>query len=335
MLAINTTEAGRNIVLRSVGTDGRIGAEVAAFGVAVGGKPVRRVGRVEWHPSGRFLALGLSFEDEIRFYRVTETGGRATIAPFGEPVKVGDFPDDGAFTPDGRHYISTDLQWGDRMPPNYLNPPSGTLTAVRFDAEDGKHSVTGSAPTGISPEGIAISPDGRSVVAANLTRSFMPWGDSRLTMGGSLDLLAFDPETGTLRHIANYPIAGVLPEGLAFDASGHFLAATVFDRYDPRRRRGAVEFWRLIGGASPSWSAPTMSSKSHQDRTRCCWCPRLDLVVHIGEQLPCDGAHRRRARNSSDVFNVLCAVNTSHRGSNLPHLHRNLASKLRQRDGVL
>jgi hypothetical protein len=70
-------------------------------------------------------------------------------------------------------------------------------------------------------------------------------------MGGSLDLLSLDPETGALHHVANYPVAGVLPEGLAFDASGQFLAATVFDRYDPRRRRGAVEFWRLIGGAAP------------------------------------------------------------------------------------
>jgi hypothetical protein len=114
MLAINTTEPGRTIILRSVGADGRIGAETAAFGVEVDSKPVRRVGRVEWHPSGQFLALGLSFEDEIRFYRVMDSGGRITIAPWGEPVKVGDFPDEGAFTPDGRHYKLRRRRWACR-----------------------------------------------------------------------------------------------------------------------------------------------------------------------------------------------------------------------------
>lgn len=251
MLAINTDEPGRHIVLRRVGEDGRLGEEALAFGIDVNGKPLRRVGRVEWHPSGRFLAMGLPFEDEIRFYEVAEANGRVTLRPWGDPVKVGDFADEGAFTPDGRHYISTDLHWGDRPPPNYLTPPNGTFTAIRFDVERGRHIVTGRAPTSISPEGIAISPDGRFVVAANLERSFMPWGDARLTMGGSLDLLTLDPQTGGLRHIANYRVAGILPEGLAFDKSGGFLAATVFDHYDPLRRRGTVEFWRLIDGQIP------------------------------------------------------------------------------------
>ena len=251
MLAVNTTEPGRNIVLRRIEADGRIGAEVAKLGIEVDGKPVRRVGRVEWHPSGKFLAIGLSFEDEIRFYRVAENDGRIRIEPWGAPVTVGDFPDEGVFTPDGQFYISTDLHWGDKVPPNYLAPPSGTFTVVSFDAEDGNHRVTGKASTSISPEGIAISPDGRFVVAANLMQSFMPWDDKRLTMGGSIDLLALDPKTGGLRHIANYTVGGVLPEGVTFDKSGQFVAATVFDRYDPRRRRGAVEFWRLIDGDKP------------------------------------------------------------------------------------
>ena len=178
------------------------------------------------------------------------------LEPWGAPAQVGDFPDEGAFSPDGRYYVSTNLHWGDNPPPNFIGAPPGTLTVVRFDADaatasEARHVVTGRAATDISPEGIAISPDSRFVVTGNLTRSYMPWDDARLTMGASLDLLALDPATGRLTHVARYPVHGILPEGLAFDASGRFLAATVFDRYDPRQRRGAVEFWRLVDGEAP------------------------------------------------------------------------------------
>jgi sugar lactone lactonase YvrE len=166
-------------------------------------------------------------------------------------MKTGDFPDQGAFSPDGRYFVSTNLHWGDKPPPNYLNPPQGSLTAVRFDAEGGKHKVTGNAIASISPEGIAISPDGRSVVAASLTRSFFPWDDARLTPGGALDLLTLDPQSGKLTHIEAHPLQGILTEGLAFDASGNFVAVTHFDRFDPRRRRGVVEFWQLKAGEKP------------------------------------------------------------------------------------
>lgn len=251
MLAVNSYEPGRHIVLRRVNADGTIGAEATAFGIEVDGRPLRRVGRVQWHPSGEFLALTLPFEDEIRFYRVTENQGQVRLAQWGNAAKTGDFPDQGGFSPDGRYFVSTNLHWGDAPPPNYLDPPPGSVTAVRFDRENGRHTVTGSAAASISPEGIAFSPNGRFVVTAALTRSFMPWNDERLIAGGALDLITLDASTGRLDHIANYPLQGILTEGLAFDASGNFVAVTHFDRYEPRRRRGVVEFWRLVDGANP------------------------------------------------------------------------------------
>jgi hypothetical protein len=112
----------------------------------------------------------------------------------------------------------------------YLNPPP--LTAVRFDRENGRHAVTGTAAASVSPEGIAFSPNSRFIVTAALTRSFMPWSDERLTTGGALDLISLDARTGRLSHLANYPLQGILTEGLAFDASGNFVAVTHFDRYE-------------------------------------------------------------------------------------------------------
>jgi len=111
--------------------------------------------------------------------------------------------------------------------------------------------VTGQAPASISPEGIAFSPDGRYIVAASLTRSFFPWTDPRLTVGGALDLITLDPQSGALKTIEAYLLQGILTEGLAFDASGRFVAVTHFDRFDPRKRRGVVEFWQLVPGDKP------------------------------------------------------------------------------------
>jgi len=251
MLAVNSYEPGRHIILRRINEDGTIGREAATFAVEINGAPLRRPGRVQWHPSGEFLALTLAFEDEVRFYRVKDEANAVTIRQWGQAVKVGDFPDEGSFSPDGSHFVTTDLQWGDRPPPNYLNPPRGTLTVVRFDAENGQHVATSQATVSISPEGIAFSPDGRYVVTASLTRSFFPWDDERLTMGGALDLLTLDTKTGKLTHIETQPLQGILTEGLTFDASGAFIAVAHFDRYDPRRRRGVVEFWRVISGDKP------------------------------------------------------------------------------------
>jgi hypothetical protein len=98
-LAINTDQPGRNIVIRRVEPNGPIGPEVAAVSAVPDGQPVRRVGRIEWHPSGRFIAHGIPFEDEIRFHQFRETADGVQLRPWGEPVRVGKFPDQGAFTP--------------------------------------------------------------------------------------------------------------------------------------------------------------------------------------------------------------------------------------------
>lgn len=251
-LAVNTDEPGRNIVVLAVTRNGNVGAELGAFGASPNGDPVRRVGRVEWHPSGRFLANGLPFEDEIVFHEFEEKPTGVELRPWGRPVKVGKFPDEGTFTAKGDYYLTTDLQWGDDVPGLFHDPPPGTITAVRFDARGGHHRVTGRAGTDVSPEGIAVSPDGRFVVTGNLTSSWMPWTDDRFEPGGSLNLLELDPRSGTLRTRDRMAVNGILPEGVTFDASGNHVAATMFDHYDPRHRRGSVQFFTLVRDDCPN-----------------------------------------------------------------------------------
>jgi DNA-binding beta-propeller fold protein YncE len=251
-LAINTDQPGRNVVIREVTPNGNIGGEILAVHGSEEGQAVRRVGRVEWHPSGEFLAHGIPFEDELRFYRFTTSGGAARLLPWGAPVKVGKFPDEGVFSADGRHYFTTDLHWGDDVPGLFYDPPPGSVTAIRFDAEGGRHRITGQARTDVSPEGIAVSPDGRFVVTENLVRSWKPWNDPLLSPGGSINLLEFDKRTGRLTTRQHLPLNGILPEGITFDASGNHVAATIFDHYDPRYRRGSVQFFTLVRDDCPN-----------------------------------------------------------------------------------
>jgi hypothetical protein len=77
-----------------------------------------------------------------------------------------------------------------------------------------RHRLTGQARTDDSPEGIAVSPDGRFVVTENLVRSWKPWNDPLLSPGGSINLLEFDKRSGRLTTRQHLPLNGILPEGI-------------------------------------------------------------------------------------------------------------------------
>lgn len=97
------------------------------------------------------------------------------------------------------------------------------------------------------PEGLAISPDGHWAVTANLERSTPALDSPSQGFFSSLSLLRVDAETGHLATVGTYASDGILPEGLVFDGSSRFVAATTFDRYDGRSPGGSVDFWRISG----------------------------------------------------------------------------------------
>ena len=232
-----------------------------------------QTGNIQWHPSGRFFAITLTMSDAVAFYALI--GARETekpeIEPWGEQVKVGRFPYSGVWTPDGRHFITTDDQWGEDVPGFYIDPPPGELSVIRFESEEGddrlEHRVVSKAESGISPEGIAVSPDGRLVATANLVRSFLPWDDPRLTQYSSMSLFNFDPLSGEILRLADFRLQGILPESLVFDPTGESLAVVIYERFDPRNSRGAIEFWRVLGtnppGLEPSGYSISVKRGAH------------------------------------------------------------------------
>lgn len=256
-LAVSVADApGVGVYLYAVGEDGRLGEPVAAD--LPGTDAFAR--HVEFSPDGRFLAATFPAQHEARFYRVSRgADGRASgFEAWGEPMVTGKFAGVGHWTPDGRHFLVTNLYWFGGAADLYVGAQASTITSVAFDgAGDAagrvRHTVVGMAPVGASAEEFAISPDGRRVVSLNMENSFLAPGDERLTFHSSLTLLDFNPTTGALTPLHTLPYEGILPEGITFDATGGYLAVATFAHANPRRplEETTVDFFRLVEGPRP------------------------------------------------------------------------------------
>jgi len=95
--------------------------------------------------------------------------GGVTLQEWRNPVITSKYPFMGRVTPDG-YFLTGNLYWGPEIPGFWTEAPCGDVTSIRFAIEPSpgpnntqavRHFLAGRASTGISPEGIAISPDGR------------------------------------------------------------------------------------------------------------------------------------------------------------------------------
>ncbi|MGF1481845.1 MAG: beta-propeller fold lactonase family protein [Cyanophyceae cyanobacterium] len=209
-----------------------------------------RLIHAEWHPTENVLALMNETAAEVSFAR----SNNLELEPWGNVIQIEKAPYMGRFTLDGRHLIVNNLYWGEDVEGRWTEAPKGSINSIRLEAgtqEDGspRHALISRSQTGVSPEGIAISPDGRYVVTTNLERSYLPYDDKRITWYSSLTLATLDPETGQLNHVGDYPFDGILPEAAAFDASGQYLAVVNYDHFDDSIEGGSIDFWRI--GADP------------------------------------------------------------------------------------
>jgi sugar lactone lactonase YvrE len=235
--------------------DGELGAP-QLFGLNNIPGPFVYPNTVAWHPSGNFLAVTIGPRNLVAFYRVSaDPVGRLDIQPWGEPVATGQFPFPGRWTPNGRFFLTASMEWNEPVVSDRNSPP-GSLYSVRFDADPAggvRHDVTRGGTVGINPEGLAISPDGRYVVTVNLRYSHLSEGYDPLRppTSSSITLAELDRESGATRVVGEYTFDGVLPEGVVFDRTGAHLAVAVFDFNGSKKQRGAVQFWRLHGGATP------------------------------------------------------------------------------------
>lgn len=201
---------------------------------------------IDWHPTEDIVAMIDETGSTLRFARIGED---LSVAPFGNVVDVERAPYRVEFTPDGRHAVVNALYWGPDIAGTWIEAPRGSVLTVRLNAEGSgdtaRHAFVSRVETGVSPEGLAVSPDGRWVATTNLERSYLPYDDARITWYSSITLARLDQATGQLAKVGDFAYDGILPEAAVFDNSGNYLAVVTYDHFDDRRTGGSVDFWRI------------------------------------------------------------------------------------------
>lgn len=229
-----------------IGEDGTLAEPVSPTieGYALGEDNIMDM---DWHPDGEIMVWINQFANTMQFARITED---LEVEPYGNVVEIDRAPYRVLFTPDGNHAVTNALYWGPDIAGIWIEAPRGQVLTVRMNAEtrdDGtvRHALIDRVMTGVSPEGLAVSPDGRWVATTNLERSYLPYDDARITWYSSVTLAALDQETGDLTEVGTFTYDGILPEAAVFDNSGSYLAVANYDHFDDRRAGSSIDFWRI------------------------------------------------------------------------------------------
>ena len=205
---------------------------------------------VVWHPQKNILAMINTTDASVRFMTVKDNKKDFSLEPWGNVISVGKKPFIGRFTKNGEHFLVNNLFWGEDVAGHWTEAPRGTIANIHLAhiKKNGSpvHSLTSQVLVGPSPEGFAVSPDGRFVASVNMERSWLPYDDARQTWFSSITLINRDPKTGAMTELDTTPYYGVLPEMAVFDASSQYLAVVKYDHYDHSKPGGAVDFFKIV-----------------------------------------------------------------------------------------
>ncbi|WP_150123461.1 lactonase family protein [Halotalea alkalilenta] len=209
---------------------------------------------IHWHPSGRALAVNVNTQDRVAFFTVTEGEHGIELHTWGEPVAVGRDPFVGRFSPDGRFYLTSD--WGRDLTATSLEgripDQASSISVIRLAEAGDRHQRIASVATAPNAEGLAISPDGRLVATVNMQGTVFAPDSPRFQRDASVTLLRFDPTSGELEKLADYPFEGVLPEGGSFSPDGRHFFATVFQGHADEPPNAGLEVFRIDDDQRPA-----------------------------------------------------------------------------------
>lgn len=205
-----------------------------------------RLINAEWHPTEPVLALANPTREEIAFVRVDGD----ELEPWGNPVGIEKEPYMIKFSPNGQYLVSNALYWGPDVAGQWVEAPRGSILSIKLNAgttAEGtpRHALVSRALTGVSPEGMNISPDGKYIVTTNLERSYLPYHDERITWFSSVSLFSFDQQSGEIIKHGDFAYDGILPEAAVFDNTSQFVAVVTYDHFNDRKKGGTVDFWRI------------------------------------------------------------------------------------------
>lgn len=205
----------------------------------------------EWHPTEDIVAVTLNLRGQVQFYRVIRdaSGAVSEIAQWGNAVATTKWPMSGKFSRDGRFFVVNDLKWGPDIGPNRNGtyaPPSQlvSIQLAPLEADAPRHFIISGANVPQHAESIAFSNAGDLIVTLNLGQTWVPEDQPGHSLS-TLSLVRFDPANGHLTHLGDWEMLGILPEGVAFDASDQYVVAGVYEYEGPEPRASALEIWRV------------------------------------------------------------------------------------------
>lgn len=259
VLAVTTRRPGQQLVLVPVAN--RVMGQARGWSLLGIDDKNALASSVQWSPSGRYLAITLPERNQVVFYEYSRTAhnGQGGLAPWGQPVQTGPYPHHGQWTADGRHFVVSEMHWAGGFDGVLASTGQGSLSVIRVSdvptavQPDGSidstmaHTVVSRAAVGISPGGLAISPDDRWVVTSNMRHSGS-YGGTSMVQGGSVSLLSLSA-AGVLSQHGEYAL-DALPQGIAFDRDGRHVLVTQFQSLDPQAVDGEMTFFRLNTGGN-------------------------------------------------------------------------------------
>lgn len=267
IIAVSTAEKGKEIILYPF-NNGKLGKPInVALELTCNFPGYAPVSHLTFDPTGQFLAISSSFGDEtVRFFKFDKSA--MTLTPWGNPVKPGKLPAMMYWTPNGKHLLVSNIGWGFDLPGIYLAPVRGTVAAIQLDRE-GKgangpaNQIVSIEPARISPENIAVSPNGKWMVALNFENSLYPVEHPSYKPFYSISLYKLNQDSGKITLTDDFFFEGVMPEGITFDGSSQFLAVAVFDHHNKNQKGSTVDFFRIIDEENPkliqtNYSIPVM-----------------------------------------------------------------------------
>jgi len=203
---------------------------------------------LSWHPSGKYIGANIA-DRYVIFLSVAAGGnGNVEVKEWGERLDVAGSLANGKFTPDGSFFLITDVAWGEGWQAQLFNP-EGILHSIRFDEEKGSHEIVDSMPTGISPQGFDISPDGLMVATVNLNRTYLsnafPYNLWPGQQHSTLNLFGFDARTGRFSIADRKNFKGQLAKDVVFDADSDALAVSIFHHQSEKPEQGFVGIWEI------------------------------------------------------------------------------------------
>jgi hypothetical protein len=247
-LAIDTHDADANLLIVTL-TAGLPGA-VKKFQIKDFSGRNAAVNSVCWSPDGHWLALNLN-DTELAFAEVKygSSGDIDTVNAVARIPRVGRQITPGRFTPDGRFYMTTDLNCG-KANLDYLTNGRGKFLVLSTPIIAGeKPGKVCSTATGVTPEGFALSLDGKTLASVNMNHCFLPKTAAFKIIPGqkhcSISIARFDPDSRKLTKQATVDFDGLLTRHLCFDASGKYLAAAVYQEAHGPSDKGHLEIFRV------------------------------------------------------------------------------------------